>query len=235
MQDAEVVSYRLEVLGRFQLSRGTRRLAPSPSCRRLLGLLAVRGSLHRMEASEMLWPGLPERQSQSNLRTVLWRLRRQGLGIITDHSGYLSLIGAQLDLGEVLSWCRATLNGAELVAPPRQIAGELLPGWSASWLVAPREELQTLRLHALDAAGSRFLAADRLEDAGQVTRVAIVLDPLRESSTKLLIEVCLREGNAIDAVRLYAQFATRLRAEVGFDPEPETTALVSRFAASGAY
>jgi two-component SAPR family response regulator len=152
---------------------------------------------------------------------------------VSDQDGDLSLIGPQLDLGEVLSWCRATLSGSAVVAPPRQIAGELLPGWTDGWLVAPREELQTLRLHALDAAGSKFLAAGQLEDAGRVTRVAVVLDPLRESSAKLLIEVCLREGNAIDAVRLYARFATRLRAEVGFDPEPATTALVSRFAASG--
>jgi DNA-binding SARP family transcriptional activator len=235
MQDAQELTYRLYVLGRFQLGHGTRRLAPSPSCLRLLGLLAVRGSLHRTETSEALWPGLPEPQSQSNLRTVLWRLRRQKIAIIADHSGYLSLLGPELDLREVLSWCRAMLSGGPLVAPPPQIADELLPGWSDSWLVAPREELQILRLHALDAAGGRFLAAGRLEDAGLVTRAAIVLDPLRESSAKLLIEVCLREGNAIDAVRLYVRFAHRLRAEAGLDPEPETTALVSRFATSGAH
>jgi hypothetical protein len=31
------------------------------------------------------------------------------------------------------------------------------------------------------------------------------------------------------------RFAHRLRAEAGLDPEPETTALVSRFATSGAH
>ncbi|HEY0689977.1 MAG TPA: BTAD domain-containing putative transcriptional regulator [Kribbella sp.] len=234
MLDDQVVDYRLDVLGRFRLRRGTRQLTPRPSCRRLLGLLAVRGSLHRMEASEALWPGLTERQSQSNLRTVLWRLREQGIPIIKDDNAYLSLTGLIVDLGEVVRWCHASLSGHGFaVAPPEGIARDVLPGWTDSWLLAPREELQTLRLHALDAVGGRFLLADQLGEAGKATRAAAQLDPLRESSTRLLLEVYLREGNAIDAVRLYQDFASRLRDELGLDPEPQTTALVSRVAFSG--
>lgn len=97
----------------------------------------------------------------------------------------------------------------------------------------PREELQVLKVHALEAAGARALMAGRFGDACNLARVAISLDPLRESSSRLLIEIYLREGNPVDAVRHYRLFAARLRHEIGADPNPGTTALVASYA-SGA-
>jgi DNA-binding SARP family transcriptional activator len=224
--------YRLEILGRFRLlKRDTSQLVSiRPSCRRLLGLLAVSGAQHRVEAAEALWPGLGERQAQSNLRTVLWRLRQQHSDLVGEDNGYVSLTDIEVDLTGVVDWCRASLGDSlPGTLPPEAIARDVLPGWADSWLVLPREELQVLKVHALEAAGTRALMAGRFGDACNLARIAISLDPLRESASRLLIEVYLREGNPVDAVRHYRLFARRLRDEIGAEPTPGTTALVASY------
>ncbi|GAA1662225.1 hypothetical protein GCM10009744_65030 [Kribbella alba] len=111
--------------------------------------------------------------------------------------------------------------------PPEAVAHDVLPGWPDNWLLLPREELQVLKVHALDAAGNNALTAGHFGDACHLARIAISLDPLRESSNRLLIQIYLREGNPVDAVRHYRLFAARLRDEIGADPSPDTTALVA--------
>jgi len=224
-------NYRLEVLGRFRLKHDARQLVSiRPSCRRLVGLLAVNGAHHRVEAAEALWPGLAEQQAQSNLRTVLWRLRQQQSDLVAEDDGYVSLTDVAVDLNDVVDWCHASLGESSPESlPPKAVARDVLPGWPDSWLMLPREELQVLKVHALEAAGAKALMAGRFGDACNLVRVAINLDPLRESASRLLIEIYLREGNPVHAVRHFRLFAARLRDEIGADPNPATTALVASY------
>jgi two-component SAPR family response regulator len=162
----------------------------------------------------------------------MWRIRQQDVEVVRDSDGYVSLSRVRVDLDDVIGWCRGTLDGDSLGVPPANLACDVLPGWSDSWLLEPREELQVLRLHALEAAATRLLLAGRLGEACQAVSMAVRLDPLRESARRLLIEVYLREGNTVEAVRQYRQFASCMRDEVGAEPSPGTTALVAGHLAS---
>jgi two-component SAPR family response regulator len=157
----------------------------------------------------------------------MWRIRQQDIEVVSDSDGYVSLSHVDVDLDDVAGWCRATLDGDSLGVPPANLGCEILPGWSDTWLLAPREELQVLRLHALEAAATRFLLSGGLGEACQAVSMAVRLDPLRESASRLLIEVYLREGNTVEAVRHYRRFASHMRDEVGAEPSPGTTALVA--------
>lgn len=149
-------------------------------------------------------------------------------GIVGDDNGYISLTNVEVDLNQVVDWCHTSLrDGSHGRVPPEGIAREVLAGWADSWLVMPREEIQVLKLHALEAAASRFLMAGRYGDACHLAGIAIRLDPLRESANRLLIEVYIREGNPVDAVRHYRLFAKRLHDELGVTPNPGTTALIA--------
>lgn len=131
-----------------------------------------------------------------------------------------------------MQWCSEALAG-EVGPPPRGIDRDVLPGWADTWLVSAREDFHVLRLHALEAAAGKLLIGGRLGEAYRIAAMASALDPLRESAVRLLIEIHLRESNAVEAVRRYVRFADMLRAEIGIDPNPNTTALVANFVDTG--
>src|SRR3954447_22692112 len=108
--------------------------------------------------------------------------------------------------------------------PPPQVSGrELLPGWSDEWILHPREELRLLYLYALEAAGQRLLVSGQLGEAANLAVSAVSIDPLRESANKLLIEIHLRDGNTLDALKQYTSYATQLMLETGTEPGPGLT------------
>jgi two-component SAPR family response regulator len=133
------------------------------------------------------------------------------------------------DLSLVRSWASSMIHGTgiDYDSPPDAVALDLLPGWGDQWLAEPRQELRVLELHALESSTQRLLVGGRLAEAAACALKAVAMDPLRESSNRLLIEVYLREGNQIDAVRQYRQLQTLLASEIGVEPSPALIALVS--------
>lgn len=216
----------IHVIGTFAAYKDRRRLVLRPSSQRLLGLLAVRGDLARQDAAGLLWPDLRANRAQANLRTVLWRVRHDAAGFVTDDD-VLNLDEVDVDATALRSWAwRALRSEDPWMPPPRVIGRELLPGWSDDWLLQPREELRLLYLYALEAAGQRLLMSGRLGEAVNLALTAISIDPLRESANRLLIEVHLRDGNTVNAARHFIAYETRLLLETGTEPGAALTALV---------
>jgi DNA-binding SARP family transcriptional activator len=131
------------------------------------------------------------------------------------------------DLDVVRDWARRTVVGEQPWPLPEHASAELLPSWSEEWLIEPREELRLLQLHALELAAQRFLMSGRLAEACSAALSAVMMDPFRESATRLLIEIHIREGNALDALRRYHRYRELLEREVGVDPSPAVMALVA--------
>lgn len=219
--------FGVEVLGGFRVHLGERLLVLRPSCRRLVALLSVTGPQLRVDAAATLWPDLPAARAASNLRTAVWRLRQDVEGLVLGEGGLLRTADVAGDLAEVREWARCTLSGDQLAPTPRHAARELLPGWGDAWLVEPREELRLLQLHALEASAQRLLQAGRLAEACRSALGAVMMDPLRESATRLLIEIQVREGNTADALRSFRRFRQLLDRELDAGPSPAITALVA--------
>jgi DNA-binding SARP family transcriptional activator len=57
---------------------------------------------------------------------------------------------------------------------------------------------------------------------------AVRLEPLRESATRVLIEVHLAEDNVVEAIRRLEFFQRSLASEIGVEPTAELVDLVRR-------
>ena len=102
-----------------------------------------------------------------------------------------------------------------------------LPGERAAWAVERRVELAGWLERALEAVAlaSLRLGGGELATAERAARRLVQLAPLRESGTRLVMEVHVRRGNRAEALLAYDGLRRRLRDELGVPPSAETQAL----------
>jgi DNA-binding SARP family transcriptional activator len=220
-------AYSIHVLGTFEVISQGKPLALRPSGRRVIALLAVRGALTKADAAGTLWSDGSQARARDNLRTALWRLRQDCPGLISQQGDGIRIESAAIDFVEVRQWAWATLRGGGVLPRPDAVANDLLPSWGEDWLIEPREELRMLVLDALEAAARRLLVSGSVGEAAGLARAALSIDPVRESINRLLIEIQLRAGNPADALRQYRRYKELLLNNLGVDPSPGLTALIS--------
>jgi DNA-binding SARP family transcriptional activator len=121
---------------------------------------------------------------------------------------------------------RATACGWALAA--RAIASRsILPSEEGEWLDDLRRRLLDVRLRAVACLGEIWLANGDARLAARDAAEAIVLDPYRETSHRLLIRAHLAAGEQAAAIRAYDACRATFRDELGVEPATETTALVA--------
>ena len=221
--------WRLRLLGRFELT-GSYVVTPGSACQRLLSLLAVHaGTLARWQVAQLLYPDGPNASAASNLRAVLWRMRRCCPPVLVNTVTEVRLApGVAVDYwaaaqsAEQLIGGTTTFDADELVAlSPVTLQHDLLPGWADPWLVPERERFHQLRLHALEALCARLTSCGRHGAAVDAGLAAVAADPLRESAQRALIDAYFAEGNVCEAIRQYEAFCSLLQAELGLEPSDE--------------
>lgn len=224
---------RLRLLGGFRVEQGDSMLSPPSGGQRLLAILGTRGAMSRTAAAGMLWPDVAERHAQGSLRTTLWRLGRIHPQLVDTAADRLNLAsGIEVDLWSF------TLSATRLINRTASedcgdldtsisMAGELLPGWYEDWVLLERERVRQLRIRALEALAAHLCRRGSYATSIDIALEAIQLEPLRESAHHTLITVHLREGNVIEAVRHFRTFSQLLRDELGVEPSPRMTALIS--------
>ena len=191
----------------------------------------MQGALSRSKAAGHLWADLPEGRALGNLRTVLWRARQDCHGLISEERDNVRLSDVQIDLLDVRAWAWRALRAEDPWMPlPQGTALELLPGWPEDWLIESREELRLLRLYAFEACSQRLLLGGRCGEAAWLALNALNLDPFRESANRMLIEIHLKDGNRLDALRQFRKYEQLLRQELNIEPSPSLTALVGALA-----
>jgi DNA-binding SARP family transcriptional activator len=219
--------HSLQLLGRFAAWTDDHRLLLRPTTQRLVALLAVEGALPRSKAAGLLWGDLPEGRALGSLRTVLWRARQDCPGLVSEEGGNLHVSDVQVDLVDVRAWAWRALRAEDPWMPlPQGAALELLPGWADDWLVEMREELRLLQLYAFETSAQRLLLGGRCGEAAGLALNALNLDPMRESANRILIEIHLRDGNRLHALRQFRKYEQLLRRELDIEPGPTLTALV---------
>jgi DNA-binding SARP family transcriptional activator len=202
----------------------------------VVALAALEHSLlSRSRAAAMLWPDLPTARAGACLRAALSRLAAACPGLVASDPASLSLApDVTVDAREL---DQLMLSVPESDAPDevilRQLAVELLPGWEEDWVAFERTRLRQLCLHALEALAARQLEQCRYGPAIATIYAALRMDPLRESTARLLIEIHLAEGNRAPAVRSYLEFREHSLAELGVEPSPEMQLLVAPLVPGG--
>ena len=208
----------------------------------LLAYLAHTGQTHSREAlADLLWEARSTKQSLSNLRTALARLRKQ-VGeqlIVTRKTVAISpTVHEQTDTARFLALLAGagverSATAANLLAQGLELyRGEFMAGFSlpeaprfTDWLVVEQEHLRQAAMR-----GFRQLAGWQEEagvfSAGIATAQKwAAWDPLDETAVQQLMRLLAYDGRGAEALRVYEKSRHLLQVELGVPPAPATTAL----------
>jgi DNA-binding SARP family transcriptional activator len=225
-------SVRLRMLDGFWVVDGQQTLSIPLSARRVVAFVALRGRSSRAEVAGTLWPEVSDSKAQACLRTALWRLRQLSVQpLVTGDETLRVDESVDVDVNTLITAIRRVINDGECgtdqgLLPTLAAMGELLPGWYDDWVLLGRERLRQLQLHALELTAQQLTCAGRYAEAIEAAMAAVRLEPLRESATRVLIEVHLAEDNVVEAIRRLEFFERSLAAELGVEPSAELVDLV---------
>jgi len=235
--DTATVRDELRLLGTFQLWRSGRLTTPSTSGQRVLTYLALHGAVPRSRVAGALWPEVTQARANNNLRTVLWRSRGQCEQAVGGRGNLIWLDeSTTVDHWQFERWARRLLASdasAGPIEPPALYLGTLVPDLDEEWLAGHRESNRMLSVQALELLAARLVAAGRLPAALDYLAAVTQIDPLRESTVRLMIEIHRRQHNVVDAVLCYERYRAELRSELGLHPSPKLALLVADLSRPG--
>jgi DNA-binding SARP family transcriptional activator len=169
-----------------------------------------------------LWEHETQARANSNLRTVLWRVRQACGPVVVREADNLRLspkVG--VDVLELAQICQVILATASTLnqqaADPILDDILLLPSWSDTWLICERERLRLSRLYALEHVAAH-LASSHPARALIAALAAARTEPLRETAWRLVVGIHLTQGNVAEAWRAFDDYQALLRQELGVKP-----------------
>jgi DNA-binding SARP family transcriptional activator len=195
------------------LVAGGRRRPLPDGARRLVAFTALHGGrVERRHAAGVLWPVGDDLRAAGNLRSALWRLRASGVDVLDADKRLIRIRdGVVVDADLAVQWTARVTAGVAL--PPgtdeafwRHCRGGLLPGWTEFWVGPHRERLRQRVLHAMEALARRMLADGDPARAVAVARRVCAVEPLRESTHRILAEALRCGGRSAEANAAYAAF-----------------------------
>jgi DNA-binding SARP family transcriptional activator/predicted ATPase len=204
------------------------------------------GGVGREKLMTLLWPEMPRKSAQDNLRQTLYHLRRTVPAATGPEGDPIPFILSDRQQVQINADARYRLDVATFTAlveegRPDQLAaaielyqGDFLAdfyledsnefeGWAAGW----RRRLQRQALQALDRLVAGLLQQGQVEEAAAYARRALAIDELRESAHRGLIKALGQMGKRAAALRQYERCRRLLEAELGVKPAAETEALAA--------
>ncbi|MBX2999221.1 MAG: AAA family ATPase [Caldilineaceae bacterium] len=223
----------IRLLGGFQMThRGEPVTDLSGRLQALLARLLLQPNIpcSRQQIAFALWPESTDSQSRTNLRRLLFLLRRalptidDLVEISRDGVAWHPRIAVDVDLlafESSLATAPGTSRRAALEAAVELYAGDLLPDCYDEWILPQRERLRNALAHALDelvllAEGERDYPA-----AIVYARRLLRHDPLHEASYWRLMRLLALTGDRAGALQIYHTCATLLYRELGVEPGPD--------------
>ncbi len=238
---------RIFSLGLAQVYRGTHALTSSDwtyiKGRELLFYLLCHRSRTKEQIGLALWPDASVSQLRNNFRVTMYYLRR-ALGrpdwITCDGACYA--FNRQLPYWfdvEAFEGCLARARRCAATSPDQAIQileeavslyqGNFLEDLAAGdWLLLRREALQRQYLEALFTLGQGLFAQGKYSHAADAFRQVISYDSYHEAAHRELMRCYARQGERGRAIQCYQALFARMRDELRFVPNSETTALFER-------
>lgn len=191
----------------------------------------------RQHLAFTLWPDSGDAQARTNLRNLLFQVRRA----LPRADLYLS-IGANtvqwrpdapftLDVAafqEALAAAqavRATATELEWLETAVSLyTGDLFPGNYEDWLLPLREELRQAYLAALVRLVALLEQSEDYRAAMRYAQRQLQIDPLDEAAYVQLMRLHARSGDRAGVRRVYELCASTLQRELGVEPGPATQA-----------
>lgn len=247
--------WRIELLGGVRAIQGDRIVSHFES-RKAVSLLAYlayhRQRIHPREVlAEMLWSDEGAEATRDRLRQALAAIRRVLETESNETESPRILMADRSDVGfcpdAVSTDAEQFVSSAALAAkaagdPLRRLdllreaialyRGDLMPGYSDSWIISERERLSEIFYECLCQAADLVYQTGQISEATDLARRAVRLDPLREEGYVVLMRLSRAEGRVADALRKYRQMERVLREELGVAPSDAAKALAANLCAA---
>lgn len=202
----------------------------------LLAVLAVAGGKHvaRERLAEMLWGSHFDEQARQNFRQALTRLRKLLGGDVIhadDQTVRLEPTSFCSDLQRIEGLSR-DMSAAALAEAAGLGQEEFLAGLTireagfADWLAEERQRAMALVRGLTAAYGQSQAEAGQFDAALAAANTLARLDPFDEEGHRLHLRCLAGLGRRAEALKHHQVFVERLQAELGTQPDAETTALV---------
>lgn len=240
-----MTEFTLSLLGEFALSAsgGPAVAITGKKNRALLAILALSPgqSMTRERLAGLLWGDSGEEQARNSLRQSLAVLRKElgpgGNNLIRSQDEVLKLQieAATVDVLAVTAGA-ASNDVATLRAAAARCRGELLVDVAIhgenfeEWLAVQRTNFGISRFRLFEKLVERETGQARIAAAKHL----VALDPLRESSQRLLMQAYCDAGENALALKQYESCRDLLRRELDIEPAKETQQLRERIGAGGA-
>lgn len=225
---------RIHLLGRFALFLDNEplALASRPAQSLLAWLVLHPGVDHRREQmAGMLWPDAGEENALSNLRHVLWHLRRivPAEFVVSDRMvmRWTKEGEWRSDVTDLTATALTAASADELIPALQAYGGELLPGFYDDWVTLERERLAALYADRVARLLELLLAEARWREAIDWAEKWIAQGQTPEPAYRALIQAHASLGNSAAALTAYERCIDALDRELGVPPSAETAALAA--------
>jgi DNA-binding SARP family transcriptional activator/tetratricopeptide (TPR) repeat protein len=206
---------------------------PRKSLQVLAYLLLHRGgAVSREYLAFLLHPDDEEGSARAKLRATLSELAKilpqpsdRYVTIDTDKLAWNPDADLWLDVD---AFEAASRDGRRLGEATDLYRGDLLPEIYDEWLDVIRERYRNAYLRCLTERVSELRRGANLALAIETARKVLAIDPWREDVVRRIIAMRYEAGDRAGALREYAEFAKRLRAEMGTEPMAETLSAAER-------
>ena len=230
----------LGLLGSFRLetSTGVPVLLPTKRAKALLTYLALHPGKPqaRSKLAGLLWEDSSDDRALASLRQTLSALRKAaaaaGGDLLINRGDSVLLAPAVLDVDvDRFEHLIGSSKPTDLEAADSLYQGEFLEGFELRsselqrWIRAERERLHEKALEGLTKLLSHTADDGGIERGIRTATRLLLLDPLRESVQRTLMELYCKQGRHAAALHQYRVCAELLAKELGVEPEPATKAL----------
>lgn len=214
-----------------------RSVLAQPKRTALLVYLAVASprAFHRRDTLlGLLWPERDEAHARAALSKAVHYLRRSLEDNVVESRG-----DDELRVSSERLWCDVTAFRAAVDAGALEDAlafyrGDLLPGFFVDdapefehWLESQRSALRREAAETALRLAERAAAALDAESCAAWARRLAELAPHEEGAVRRAVALLDQVGERAGALRLYGDFAERMRVEWGAEPSAETQALIA--------
>jgi DNA-binding SARP family transcriptional activator len=179
----------------------------------------------------MLWPESPEVRGMESLRVSVHIVSRQVLGLLVNDGAMLALSDdVEVDLYRARAELQELIAGASsnVVTSLLNLRDTgLLPGWYEDWVIFDQNRLLHDRLRAFTVLSEASLACRDYSSAAAAAEAALEIEPLYESSVRLLIRAELGLGNIAAALRTFEKYQTKLQHDLGLLPSEHVRELIA--------
>ena len=197
--------------------------------------------LRRDRLVALLWPELDQPRARTALRKTVHAIRRAlGTDSVLSRGDEEIAMSERVLTCDVAEFTRAADSGYLLKAL-QLFRGELMPGfhlrecWEYDrWLEEQRTDARERAAAAAWALAQRLESDEHLSDAAGMARRSVRIAWSDERALRRALTMLERLGDRAGALRLFDEFARRLRTELETEPSPDTLELAARLRSSTA-